>query len=123
MRRWVALTDVIAITTASLVAHWLRFGFLPYSGYLVWVAMIASVMVATFGLLGLYGRRPAAPGAELGQVMLVTTLSILAFVVLAILTDVYISRSWLLLTWLTATVLVFVSRTAWRYAATRPAAR
>jgi FlaA1/EpsC-like NDP-sugar epimerase len=118
MRRWVALTDVLSVTAALLVAHRLRFGSLPESDYVFWVGMIASVTVATFALLGLYSAQLAPPVAELGRTALAMALSIIGFVFLAFWADVYVSRSWVVLTWLIATVLVVVSRAAWRYAAT-----
>ena len=121
MRRWVALTDVLSVTAALLVAHQLRFGSLPDSDYLAVVGMIASVTVATFALLGLYSAQLVAPVAELRRAALAMTLSIIGFVFLAFWTDLYLSRSWVVLTWLIATILVVVSRAAWRCVPTRPA--
>lgn len=117
MRRWVPLTDALSVTAAFLVAHRLRFGFLPDSGYLIWVGVIASLTVATFALLGLYRDRSVEPLPELGRVALVTTLLLLGFVVVAFWTDVYVSRSWIALWWIIAIGLVVVSRTAWRVGA------
>jgi FlaA1/EpsC-like NDP-sugar epimerase len=117
MRRWVALTDALSVTAALLVAHVLRFGLLPDSGYLVWVGVIASVTVATFALLGLYRDRSVEPLPELGRVALATTLLPLGVLLVVFLTDVYLSRTWIALSWIIATGLVVLSRTAWRFAA------
>jgi len=118
MRRWVVFTDVLSVTAVLLVAHRLRFGSLPASDNLVWVGMIASVTVATFGLLGLYRDQLVAPVAELRRTALAMALSIIGFVLLSFWTDVYVSRSWVALTWLIATILVVASRAAWRFVAT-----
>ena len=83
--------------------------------------MITSVTVATFGLLGLYSDRLVAPVAELRRAALAMALSIIGFVFLTFWTDLYQSRSWVVLTWLIATILVVASRAVWRYVATRPA--
>jgi FlaA1/EpsC-like NDP-sugar epimerase len=119
MRRLVPLTDALSVTAAFLVAHVLRFGLLPDSDYLVWVGVIASVAVATFALLGLYRDQSVEPLPELGRVALATTLLLFGFVLVALSTDVYLSRSWIALWWITATGLVVVSRTAWRFAASQ----
>jgi FlaA1/EpsC-like NDP-sugar epimerase len=118
MRRWVVFTDVLSVTAALLVARRLRFGSLPASDDLVWVGMIASVTVATFGLLGLYRDQLVAPAAELRRTALAMAFSIIGFVLLSFWTDVYVSRSWVALTWLIATILVVASRAAWRFVAT-----
>jgi FlaA1/EpsC-like NDP-sugar epimerase len=83
----------------------------------VGVVVIASVTVATFALLGLYRDRSVEPFPGLGRVALATTLLLPGFVLLAFWTDLYLSRSWIALSWIIATGLVVVSRTAWRFAA------
>jgi FlaA1/EpsC-like NDP-sugar epimerase len=118
MRRWVALTDLLSVGSSALVAYWLRFGSLPDSDVLVTVGMtIIPVTVAVFALLGLYSRQ-AAPVTEIGRAVLAVTLSLIGFVFVMFWTDVYVPRSVLGLTWVVATVLVVVSRRAWRLAAT-----
>jgi FlaA1/EpsC-like NDP-sugar epimerase len=67
--------------------------------------------VAVFLALGLNRDRP---DAEVGRVVLGVTTALVLFVFVTFWTEVYLSRTWLALSWVIACVLVIATRAAWR---------
>jgi len=99
MRRGIVVTDIVAVTTALLAAHVLRFGVVPEDGPLASVVLLGPLTAAAFLALGLYRDRP---DAEVGRVVLGVTAALASHVFIAFWTEVYLSRTWLALSWVLA---------------------
>jgi exopolysaccharide biosynthesis polyprenyl glycosylphosphotransferase len=102
--------DVLCLTVALLVAHALRFGIAPGREYLVQIALGALLWPAVFHGLGLYTPHLLSALEEVRRTMIAVGIGIVLLILLTFWTDVYLSRSWMAITFGIALVLELTTR-------------
>jgi FlaA1/EpsC-like NDP-sugar epimerase len=113
--RTTALTDILSVATAMLVAHWLVPGDAASSRD-VWI-LIASTPVlvpAVFATLHLYDAYRYTPAEEFRRIIMAVSLGITALLVtLSFLPEASSPPGWLALSWALAVVIGLASRRVW----------
>ena len=102
--------DVLCLTVALLVAHALRFGVAPGRESLVQIALGALLWPAVFHALGLYTPHLLSALEEVRRTMIAVGVGIVLLILLTFWTEVYLSRSWIAITFGIALVLELTTR-------------
>jgi exopolysaccharide biosynthesis polyprenyl glycosylphosphotransferase len=102
--------DVLCLTVALLVAHALRFGVVPEWEYLVQIALGGMLWPAVFHALGLYAPHLLSALEEFRRTAIAVGIGIVLLILLTFWTEVYLSRSWMAITFGIALVLELTTR-------------
>jgi FlaA1/EpsC-like NDP-sugar epimerase len=102
--------DVLCLIIALLAAHALRFGFLPDTDYMTGMLVAVIAWPVPFFALGLYGRQHLSVPEEFRRTTAAVGIGIVLLVVGTFWLDLYLSRSWMALTFLIALILKLTSR-------------
>jgi exopolysaccharide biosynthesis polyprenyl glycosylphosphotransferase len=102
--------DVLCLTVALLVAHALRFGVAPGRESLVQIALGGLLWPAVFHALGLYTPHLLSALEEVRRTMIAVVIGIVLLILLTFWTEVYLSRSWIAITFGIALVLELTTR-------------
>ena len=103
--------DVLCLAGALVAAHGLRFGFLPGGVHLIAAVVVASVLwVGVFHALGLYRPDHLSRPEEFRRTISAVGIGIVLIIVLTFWFEVYLSRSWIALTFLIAIVTELMAR-------------
>jgi len=102
--------DVLCLAVALLVAHALRFGFIPEWEYLVQIGVGGILWPGVFHALGLYAPQHLSGLEEFRRTTLAVGIGIVVLILLTFWSDVYLSRSWMAITLAIALVLELSAR-------------
>lgn len=102
--------DVLCLVVALLVAHELRFGSIPEWEYLAQIAVGVPLWPAVFHALGLYAPQHQSGLEELRRTAAAVGIGIVVLILMTFWSDVYLSRSWILITLAIALILEVSAR-------------
>jgi exopolysaccharide biosynthesis polyprenyl glycosylphosphotransferase len=102
--------DVLCLTVALLVAHALRFGVAPEWEYLLQIALGGLLWPAVFHARGLYTPHLISALEEFRRTTMAVGIGIVLLILLTFWTEVYLSRSWMAITFGIALVLELTTR-------------
>jgi exopolysaccharide biosynthesis polyprenyl glycosylphosphotransferase len=102
--------DILCLTVALLVAHALRFHFIPEWDYLVQIAAAGLLWPGVFHALGLYAPHHMSGLEEFRRTAAAVGIGIVVIILVTFWSDVYVSRSWMAITLAIALVLELTSR-------------
>jgi exopolysaccharide biosynthesis polyprenyl glycosylphosphotransferase len=102
--------DVICLAVALLVAHTLRFGFLPEWDYMFQIALSGLLWPGVFHALGLYAPQHLSGLEEFRRTAVAVGIGIVVVILVTFWSDVYLSRSWMAVTLAIALVLELTTR-------------
>jgi exopolysaccharide biosynthesis polyprenyl glycosylphosphotransferase len=120
----VAVTDVLSIAVALMVASWVRFGFAtPPMDFLVLVSVVPFAMVVVYAAFHLYDAYRFTPAEEFRRIILAVSLGVGGVFALSFWSKAEVSRLWLALTWAFAAVAALSSRRLWHAKIGREKAR
>jgi len=105
-----ALIDVLCVAVALLVAHALRFGFLPGRDYMMGIVVAGVLWLGVFHALGLYAPQHLSALEEFRRTVSAVGIGIVVVILLTFWLDVYLSRSWMAYTLIIALVLELTAR-------------
>ena len=112
--RFVALTDVAAIATGLLLAHWLRYGVsVPRGDFLMLLVGSPPALLAVYTAFGLYHAHRFTPAEEFRRIILAVTVGLIGLVTFSFWSMASLSRSWLALSWALGVLLALASRRVW----------
>ena len=110
--------DILCLTIALLVAHALRFGFLPDFDYMTGMAVAGVLWPAVFHALGLYAPQHLSALEEFRRTIGAVGIGIFVVIMATFWLDFYASRSWMAITLVIALILELAARmTVRRYVA------
>lgn len=112
--RWMALTDVVSIGLAMLIAYWLRFGVrVPAGDFLLLLLVTPFFIVGVFALFRLYGVHHFTPAEEFRRIILAVSVGLTGLVTLSFWSKSSFSRAWIGLSWALALLTALTSRRLW----------
>jgi exopolysaccharide biosynthesis polyprenyl glycosylphosphotransferase len=116
MAVWIALTDVLSLLGAILLAWTIRFGdhrlgLAPF----VLVALSPFVCVPIFAAFRLYNVSRLSPAEEFRRIPGAVTMCVAAFLVIGFWSQTNYSRFWVSLTWIFALLIVLTTRRIWHW--------
>jgi exopolysaccharide biosynthesis polyprenyl glycosylphosphotransferase len=112
--RLIALTDVLSLAAALLVASWVRVGLAFPSGDALALVLGSPVIVlAVFAMFHLYDAYRYTPAEEFRRIILAVSVSLTGLVTLSFWSNSDFSRLWLALSWTFAVVFALGSRRLW----------
>ena len=114
--RLVALSDVAAIATGLLVAHWIRYGIgAPRGDFLHLMLGSPVAVLAVYAAFGLYHGHRFTPAEEFRRIILAVTVGLVGLVTFSFWSMASLSRSWLALSWALGVVFALASRRIWHW--------
>ena len=112
--RLIALTDVLSIAVALLLAYWVRFGIeVPSGDFLLLLAGAPFAMLVVYGMFHLYDAYRYTAAEEFRRILLAVSLGVGGILALSFWSKGEFSRSWLALSWAFAIVAALASRRLW----------
>ena len=112
--RLIALTDVLSIAVALLLAYWVRFGIeVPSGDFLLLLAGAPFAMLIVYGMFHLYDAYRYTAAEEFRRILLAVSLGVGGILALSFWSKGEFSRSWLALSWAFAIVAALASRRLW----------
>jgi len=112
----VAVTDVLSVFLAILLAWLVRFGEHPLkSKPLLLVVVVPFVVLPIFAACRLYNLSRLSPAEEFRRIPGAVSMVVAAFVVISFWYGANYSRFWLALTWIFGILLVLASRRGWHW--------
>lgn len=122
--RLVALTDLLAIASAMLLAYWIRFDVrVPGPDFLPLLIATPLVVIALFAGSHLYEVFRYTPAEEFRRIVLAVSIGIVGVMTLSFWSKADLSRFWVGLSWALALVFVLVVRRLWHLRIGRMRAR
>ena len=122
--RLIALTDVLSIAVALLLAYWVRFGLeVPSGDFLLLLAGAPFAMLVVYGMFHLYDAYRYTAAEEFRRIILAVSLGVGGILALSFWSKAEFSRSWLALSWAFAIVAALASRRLWHTADRPPEGR
>lgn len=114
--RRIAVTDAFAVASATIVAHWIRYGFAAPHGNFLWLFLWSPVVTGiTYGAFGLYQAHRFTPAEEFRRIILAVTMSLIGLVTFSLWSLASLSRLWLALSWVLGVVFALASRRVWHW--------
>jgi len=112
--RWMALTDMLSVALAMLVAFWLRFRVtLPAGEFLTLLLVTPLVVVGVFALFKLYSVHRFTPAEEFRRIILAVSLALAGLAITSFWAKESFSRAWIGLSWALSLLATLVSRRLW----------
>jgi exopolysaccharide biosynthesis polyprenyl glycosylphosphotransferase len=108
--RWVALTDILSIAAALLVAYWVRS---PGRNFWALIAGTPFAVVGVYASLHLYEAFRYTPAEEFRRIVLAVTLGMVGLVTLSFWSQGEYSRLWLAISFGLGLVFALASRRLW----------
>jgi exopolysaccharide biosynthesis polyprenyl glycosylphosphotransferase len=109
-----AVSDVLAVALALLIAYWVRFDIrVPSRDFLSLLLGTPFVVVAVFGSLHLYEAYRYTPAEEFRRLIWAVTIGVGGLMVLSFWSKADLSRSWVGLSWGFALMLALIERRLW----------
>ena len=112
----VAITDVLSIFLAVILAWLVRFGEHPLRNRsLLLVVAVPFVVLPIFAAFRLYSLSRLSPAEEFRRIPGAVSMVVAGFVVISFWSGANYSRFWLALTWIFGILVVLASRRAWHW--------
>lgn len=113
--RKTALTDILSVASAMLVAHLLVRSVSPASSRDVWVLIAGAPLVVPtfFSVLHLYDAYRYTPAEEFRRIIMAISLGLAALVTFSFWTAESPPRAWLALSWALSVILSLATRRVW----------
>ncbi len=102
--------DILCLSAALLAAHALRFGSVPDSRYVIGIVASAIPWVMVFYVQGLYAPQHLSAHEDFRRTVSAVAVGIVLVILLSFWFDVYLSRSWMALTFVIALILELAAR-------------
>ena len=114
--RMVAVTDVLSIGVAMLLAYWIRFGVgMPRSDFLFLLLVTPVVVVAVFAAFHLYEAFRYTPAEEFRRIILAVTLGLVGLMVFSFWFQQELPRRWVGWSLALALLLTLITRRLWHW--------
>ena len=118
--RLVALTDMYLGTVAMITAYLIRFPGDPIRlEFALAIAVAPVVWLGVFSAFGLYGLRRLAPAEEFRRIVWAVAVATTAVTLISFWSKSSLSRIWVGLTWILATVFLLAGRKVWHFVMAR----
>ena len=115
--RFVAVTDVMSVVGAMLIAYWARFGMgIPEGNFLLLLLGAPFVVVGVYMSFHLYDAYRFAPAEEFRRILLAVSVGLIGLATLSFWSEASLSRAWIALTWILGILLALASRRVWHAA-------
>jgi exopolysaccharide biosynthesis polyprenyl glycosylphosphotransferase len=114
--RKVAVTDVLSIAVALLVAYWIRFGIeVPTRDFLLLVLAMPVVMVAVFASFHLYEAFRYTPAEEFRRIIFAVSLGLVGLMVFSFWSKLELAREWVGWSLALSLFLTLTTRRVWHW--------